>query len=174
VANNALYTGSLSEKNVNNMARLYPGMDEFDVLQVMRRPYSEESFALGADEYKVWFYVTRVTGLGQSRMVAQNLTPFAFRNGILIGWGYDYYRWMLKKQAEQEDALEDQKNAAPLKVVPGDDKGIEQALKPVSMSKKPKEETPPPKKPPEKKKPPLKPEDEEMLHEESEQNFNFW
>jgi hypothetical protein len=151
-------------------------MDEFEVLQVMRRPYSEESFQIGDNEYKIWFYVTRVTALGQSRMVQPNLTPLAFRNGQLIGWGYDYYRWMLKKQAEQEDALEDQRNATPPapSAKPAEDKGIEEALKPISMSKKPKVETPPPEKPPEKKKPPLKPEDEEMIEEESEQNFNFW
>ncbi|HEY4254739.1 MAG TPA: hypothetical protein VGM34_00135, partial [Chlamydiales bacterium] len=47
VANDTLYTASLSEKNVSNLARIYPGMDEFEVLQVMRRPYSEESFQIG-------------------------------------------------------------------------------------------------------------------------------
>jgi len=162
-ANDSLYTGSLSEKNVDNMARLSIGMDEFEVLQVMRRPYSQETVNIGADSYELWYYVTKVTGLGQSRMVAQNLTPLAFKNGVLIGWGYDYYRWLMKKEAAEQDALEDKKLAPQT-----EDKSLEKAL---SMSKKPPAKK---EKPPEEKKPPLKPEDKEMIEEESEQNFDYW
>jgi len=160
-ANDSLYTGSLSEKNVDNIARLYIGMDEFEVRQVMRRPYSQETVTIGSDSYELWYYVTKVTGLGQSRMVAQNLTPLAFKNGVLIGWGYDYYRWLMKKEAVEQDEQENKRLAPPT-----EDKGLEKAL---SMSKKPAKE-----KPPEEKKPPLKPEDKEMIEEESEQNFDYW
>ncbi len=199
VGNDSLYTGSVSEKNINNLARLDIGMNQAAVLQIMRKPYDSEVLQIGSDSYELWYYITSVTGLGQTRMVAQNLTPLAFKNGTLIGWGYDYYRWLMKQEGLERQA---QKKAA----LPQEDKALEKALKtttpsnsaptsvptstpqvpiekaieatsgassPLSMSRapaKPKEnETPP-----EKKKPPLKPEDEEMLEEESEQNFNYW
>lgn len=70
-------------------------MSEEQVLEVMHQPYSQKVIALGSDEYDVWFYVTRMSGLNQSRMVPQNLTPLIFKNGELAGWGFDYYNYLI-------------------------------------------------------------------------------
>src|SRR5690242_15759272 len=88
--NQSLSTGAAASNNVYNLSRVSVGMNEAQVLQIMRHAYSQKSFEYGGDAYDVWFYITRVSGLDQSRMVPQNLTPLIFKNGILLAWGFDY------------------------------------------------------------------------------------
>jgi len=91
MANQGLGTLGMSETNVNRMIDLSIGMCQQEVLAIMRWPYSYKVFMIDDDIYDVWFYVTKPTVLGQSRMVHQNLTPLSFKNGVLLGWGYPYY-----------------------------------------------------------------------------------
>src|SRR5262245_55526438 len=95
VSNTALQYDAVSTTNLYHLAKIRKGMNEAQVLQVMRQPYEYETFELDEDIYDVWFYVTNPTVLGQSRMVAQNLTPLSFKNGILVGTGYDYYYFII-------------------------------------------------------------------------------
>src|SRR5579872_5592875 len=99
VSNTGLQTDAVSETNRYRLSRVRKGMYEAQVLSVMRQPYNYETFQIGEDVYDVWFYVTNPTVLGQSRMVAQNLTPLSFKNGILVGTGYDYYYFITREMA---------------------------------------------------------------------------
>lgn len=97
--NMSLSTEAWSEDNTNNLSRIYVGMSEEQVLKIMRHPYSQRTFKHNGDVYDVWFYVTRMTAMDQSRMVPQNLTPLTFKNGVLIGWGFSHYNYLLKQEA---------------------------------------------------------------------------
>jgi len=101
-------------------------MGEKQVLQIMHKPYQYESFEVCGDIYDVWFYVTRTTGLDQSRMVPQNLTPLTFKNGVLVGTGYYWYYFAMREQAAEVAA----KNPPPPKPKSQDteDKEFEKAL----------------------------------------------
>lgn len=99
MVSNGLEYESLSETNLYHIARIRKGMSEKQVLQIMHKPYSYETFEVEDDIYDVWFYVTRATGLDQTRMVPQNLTPLTFKNGILVGTGYYWYYYAMKEQA---------------------------------------------------------------------------
>lgn len=133
VANNGLGSMASSEINVYNMSRLSTGMKQSEVLALMKKPYKCEKFEINDLIYDVWFYVTRPTVLGQSRMVPQNLTPLTFKNGVLVGWGFAYYNYLVKK----EDALFSPKKSTPVKE-PEEDKALEKALQsPPSSSKTP-------------------------------------
>lgn len=140
VANNSLQYASIAEDNLYHIARVRKGMEEKEVLQIMHKPYSYESFQVEDDIYDVWFYVTRATGLEQSRMVPQNLTPLTFKNGVLVGTGYYWYYYAMKEQAEEtanyHPAVEKKKSQAD------EDKAFEKALKTY-----PKQEQAPPAKP---------------------------
>jgi len=103
--NNGLSDTATAEVNVFHIARLERGMNQVQVLKIMRHPYSDQVFILDNDTYDVWFYVTSRRVLGQSRMMPMNMTPLAFKNGILIGWGNAYYNLIKKRQAEIEKAL---------------------------------------------------------------------
>jgi hypothetical protein len=104
IANDSLYTMSSSENNAYNLWRISKGMSECDVIRIMHKPFDYETFAFDDDIYDVWFYITRVTGLGQTRMVAQNLTPLTFKNGVLVDVGYVYYNFLLKEEQLREKA----------------------------------------------------------------------
>lgn len=104
MSNKGLETDAVSENNRYRLSRVRKGMYEAQVLSVMKQPYQYETFNLGEDVYDVWFYVTNPTVLGQSRMVAQNLTPLSFKNGILVGTGYDYYYYITREMAKQRAA----------------------------------------------------------------------
>lgn len=169
-------------------------MQKGEVMQIMRHPYAQETFQLSGNCYEVWFYVTRETGLGQSRMVPQNLTPLTFKDGTLVGWGFDYYNHLVRKEKEEAQGIQTE----PQREKPAqEDKGLEKALqapaKPVSASSTPQkqkpESTPPTQKPAEKKKksssqtqkpadPKKKPEEdpqgERMQEEATDESFNFW
>lgn len=108
MANNALEYDSIAYDNIYHIAKLRKGMNEREVLFIMRQPYSYEAFELDGDVYDVWFYVTQTTVLGQSRMVPRNLSPLTFKNGILVGTGYDYYYYVTR-----ENAKKTQKEIAP-------------------------------------------------------------
>ncbi len=97
IANNTLADAAISETNVNRLSRVSLRMNQEEVLQIMHAPYERESYRVGEDRYDIWFYITTVTVLGQSRMVPKNLTPLTFRNRQLVGVGYDYYHWVQRK-----------------------------------------------------------------------------
>lgn len=99
MASNGLQYEAMSETNQYHLARVRKGMSQRQVLYIMHKPYSYESFEAEDDIYDVWFYVTRATGLDQTRMVPQNLTPLTFKNGILVGTGYSWYYYAMKEQA---------------------------------------------------------------------------
>jgi len=179
MASNGLGSLAVSDKNVYHLAQVRKGMTEREVFFVMRQPYECETFFIDEDVYDVWFYVTKPTGLGQTRMVPQNLTPLTFKNGILIAKGYDYYRYLQKEEARIErNAQAPLEEETPKEL---EDKALEKALeapkKPLSMAKRPSKQSPDdPKAPPpaEKEDPGLDEEGEKMQEQESEQNFDFW
>ena len=160
MANNGLTSEAMSAENISNLSRISVGMDQSRILKIMRQPYFHETYIVGKDIYDVWFYVTRTTVLGQSRMVPLNLTPLTFKNGSLIGWGYSHYN-ALFKQKKQE---------APPPPPPTEDIKLEKALEEpkheLSISKASPQE--------EEGKTGLDESDDQMIEEADEQNFDFW
>jgi outer membrane protein assembly factor BamE (lipoprotein component of BamABCDE complex) len=136
IANNCLHDDSVAQNNLYHIARIRKGMSEKEVLYIMRKPYSYETFQVGDDVYDVWFYVTRTTGLGQTRMVPQNLTPLTFKNGILVGTEYYWYYFAMKEQAAEMASEAPQEE--PKKTPQQEDVEFEKALK-----APPQEKTPP-------------------------------
>jgi outer membrane protein assembly factor BamE (lipoprotein component of BamABCDE complex) len=130
MANNALEYEAVSENNLYHIAKIRKGMSEKQIMQIMGKPYDYESFQIEDDIYDVWFYVTKPTGLDQTRMVPQNLTPITFKNGIFVGTGYYWYYFAMKEQARDAAA----KETAPLQKKEelqnsGEDLNLEKALK---------------------------------------------
>ena len=101
LASNGLQYMAEADTNAYHIARVRKGMDQRRVLCIMHKPYSYESYTFDDDVYDVWFYVTRPTGLDQTRMVPQNLTPLTFKNGILVGTGYSWYYYAMNGEAAE-------------------------------------------------------------------------
>ncbi len=145
----ALSTLTAADSNVSNLTCLSLGMSQCEVLHIMRQPFKDKTYCLDGDIYDVWFYVTEQTLLGQSRLMPVNLTPLTFKNGVLVGKGASYANYLKKKEEERRNAPPPDAVMAPVQ-------------KPVPIT--PSEET--------QEKPPLTDEDQELLHEESDQIFN--
>ncbi|MES2273549.1 MAG: DUF3192 domain-containing protein [Chlamydiota bacterium] len=197
MANNGLGSLGSADANIGNLARISKGMSETEVLCIMHKPYNYETFYINQDIYDVWFYVTRPTTLGQSRMVPLNLTPLTFKNGQLISWGYDYYNYLVKQEAILAREQKSLPQTAPIEngMSPEENKDLEEILQshpqtetsesssqelPIADSEKinseedeemDEEEGEPS---PEKEKPRWTEEDQRMQEDESEQDFNFW
>ncbi len=120
VSNNVLADAHAADNNVNRLSRISLRMNQEEVLAIMHAPYEKETYRVGEDRYDVWFYVTTVTVLGQSRMVPKNLTPLTFRNQQLVGVGYDYYHWVQKREPVRP---------RPARIEEPEDKELEQQLK---------------------------------------------
>lgn len=122
VGNSGLSTSGAANDNIYNLSRIYLGMSESEVLKIMHSPHSQRTFEHKGDTYDVWFYVTRPTSIGQTRLVPQNLTPLTFKNGTLIGWGFEYYNYLLKQETGTQKVKKTQT------AVPEEDEGLEKAL----------------------------------------------
>lgn len=120
MGNDGLRSSAVADANVINLSKISLGMKQDEVLSVMKEPYSEEKIALDGSQFEVWFYITSPTVLGQTKMVAANLTPLTFKNGELIGWGSSYYHYLMKrKKAELKvEATKVGTKTAPSKDMP--------------------------------------------------------
>lgn len=178
MSNDSLRTMSMSQDNIWNLSRLCIGMSESQVLQIMHSPYSKKMIETVGETYEIWFYVTKPSGLDQSRLVRQNLTPLTFQNGVLKGWGYEFYQYTLKNLQPKPLDLE-QKEPPKSDEDRSLEKAIEGTARPLSdnqteskkkKAKKGKEKNGEPKESSE----PLEEKDREMIQEGEDQNFNFW
>ncbi len=180
-----LSTLSDSETNISNLTQVYRGMTQGEVLRAMRHPYEYNTVSIGEDVYDIWFYVTSPTILGQSRMVPQNLTPLVFKNGILIGRGYNAYDAILVKRnapPKEPAAKKHRENKALEKSLEAMNKRSDPP--PPPMTRTLDEEVPPdednpgdhPEKTPEKpeKKKAFDKEGNRMNEDASEQDFDYW
>ena len=165
VANDGLGSSSTAQINIDHLSRLCVGMNQAEVLSVMQQPYSQQTFNMDESVFDVWFYVTKPTVLGQTRMVPMNLTPLTFKDGELIGWGFSYYNYLVKRKKSANKALK--APTAPLEklVQPKEDVELEKSLQklvvPTGESQAPQTTPPPPAgnaaPPPTKQKPAPKP-----------------
>lgn len=193
VSNDGLGSSAVAENSIYGLSRVRIGMNQSQVLKIMHKPYKQETVEYQGNTYNVWFYVTRPTVLGQSRMVPLNLTPMTFENGVLVGWGFDYYNYILqekakcstpvqpeKEQMKEGEGLEktlenlgDQKPSGTRSLrkafLPSDEHPPIPGQKTLSMSSKP-----PKGEGPDASSSPLDDDDERMLDDENDQNFDFW
>ncbi|HRW58181.1 MAG TPA: DUF3192 domain-containing protein [Chlamydiales bacterium] len=108
-AGSPLKTSVEAENNQIQMADLYKGMKERQVLETMGKPYKVEQRTYENTTYHIWYYITKQVQLGQSRLIHKNFTPLIFKNGILIGWGYDAYDYLFDVDETRRKYLEEKR-----------------------------------------------------------------
>lgn len=87
-------SGTEAEYNRYYIAKLRIGMTEDEVWDMMGRPYKIIKRSADGEMHDVWYYVTKGKILGQTKVLARNLTPLVFRDRILKGWGRRYYNYV--------------------------------------------------------------------------------
>lgn len=179
LSNNTLGTESMAQINVPHLQELHIGMSEEQVFQIMRAPSETDRIVLDDDCYDVWFYVTRATGLDQSRFSSRNLTPVIFKNGVFVAIGHDYYKKIVlrSKESPQKPTPQGTPGKKPIDL---ENLPLEETLKnPTTSSSIPTDQSkskPVQKEEDETKKPPIQldEEDDRMLEDSQEQDFNQW
>jgi hypothetical protein len=91
-----LRTGWEAERNRENLLQLNLGMTKEQVQTIMGPPYKTEMYQVGEKPTEFWLYLTEGKSVSDHKLSDSNFTPLAFVNGILQGWGRNYYDNELK------------------------------------------------------------------------------
>lgn len=83
--------GNEARQNRENMIKVGLGQSKEKVLAVMGHPYKTETYSVEGQPLEFWFYLTEAAGVTSQGLSDSNFTPFAFENGVLQGWGRNYY-----------------------------------------------------------------------------------
>lgn len=73
-------------RNIDNSKRLRVGMTKTEVLDVMGKPVSDETFSTP----DVWYYFTQSVWM-DGLTTEDECMPLVFEDGKLIGWGNTFY-----------------------------------------------------------------------------------
>ncbi|MFC1738558.1 DUF3192 domain-containing protein [Planctomycetota bacterium] len=76
--------GIEATSNRSKLGELDIGMATYEVYTLMGRPYKREAY----EGREIWFYITKWKSDGYT--TSDEMTPFVFENGKLIGWGNRY------------------------------------------------------------------------------------
>ena len=98
-AGSPVQTGAEARQNRDNMINLNIGQTKEKVLAIMGKPYKTEMYKSGAEPLEYWFYLTEGKAV-YGDLDDSNFTPLSFENGILQGWGRNYYDSTIKIQKE--------------------------------------------------------------------------
>ncbi|MFH1441154.1 MAG: DUF3192 domain-containing protein [Candidatus Omnitrophota bacterium] len=87
--------------NKSNLAKLRVDMPEDEAMKIMGdkpissssmsidNPYRVESMEAATGSYKIVYYVTQVV-LDDDTISDEELTPIVFKDGKLVGWGWNF------------------------------------------------------------------------------------
>jgi outer membrane protein assembly factor BamE (lipoprotein component of BamABCDE complex) len=102
LSNNILTSNSIAHENVDRLSQLQIGMTKEEVYQIMRYPSTEDQITTNDGCYDIWFYITKSNILDQNQLVARNLTPLIFKDGVFIGMGRSYYNLLVQKTKQPQ------------------------------------------------------------------------
>jgi len=97
-----IVTGVHAEENRYRLSWVKVGMTKGNVYDKMGCPQRTEKVEVNGTHYEIWYYLTKRYALGQTRLLPQNTTPLIFKNNKLIGWGREYYNYLLNVDNERE------------------------------------------------------------------------
>jgi|SRR3989344_2085449 len=89
-------TGIEAQQNRASLLKLNVGLTKDQVLGVMGPPYKTEMYVIDGKPTEFWLYLTEGKSIHDLRVTDAHLTPLAFENGVLKGWGRNYYDTTLR------------------------------------------------------------------------------
>lgn len=93
-AGSPVRTEGEAARNRANLLQLSIGQTKSQVAAIMGAPYKTEMYSRESGQIEFWLYLTEA-GVQDS-----HLTPLAFENGLLKGWGRNYYDTTLRVKKE--------------------------------------------------------------------------
>jgi hypothetical protein len=162
LSNNTLETHAIAENNIYRLRQLCVGMSEDEVFVRMRAPVKEEQVVIENDQYDIWFYITKRTSLDQDHLMRRNLTPLIFKNERLIGSGYTLYDRVIYLAAIPSDLVPP----------PNENRNLEKSLNRKSIPQAQKVSLNQKQEDPDEKTPDFDEDEQRMLRQEREEDFN--
>lgn len=106
-------TGGIRADNQAHLLALRPGMTQDQVLavmgtkkrkgiddhgtqQIIANPYRTESYKAGGSTWLVLFYYTDIKSSGEA-ITDDDLTPLVLKDGTLDGWGWMYWKDVIRR-----------------------------------------------------------------------------
>jgi hypothetical protein len=86
---------SESARNRESLVRLQIGQTKEEVLAIMGKPYKTEMYLIDGKQTEFWLILTAGYCCEDSAF-----TPLAIENGVLKGWGRNYYDTALRIKKE--------------------------------------------------------------------------
>lgn len=105
-----IVTGIHAEENRYKLSWVKVGMSKGNVYDKMGCPQRTEKVEVNGVHYEIWYYLTKRYALGQTRLLPQNTTPLIFKKNKLIGWGREFYNYLLNIDHEREIRKFDEKD----------------------------------------------------------------
>lgn len=93
-ANNPMTTGVRAERNIVNISNIQKGMTMDEACKILKRPYKKETRIQENKRYEIWYYITKKAYLSQTSLLDKNFTPIVFSDGVIIGWGWNFYDYL--------------------------------------------------------------------------------
>lgn len=84
-------TGEEARQNRDNLLELNVGQTKDQVIAIMGKPYKTEMYVSEGVSTEFWLYLTEGKGMDGRKLSDSNFTPLAIENGVLKGWGRNYY-----------------------------------------------------------------------------------
>ena len=91
-------------RNIANSRELRVGMTKGEVLQVMGEPIRDERFAAP----DLWYYYIDTVWF-DGLVTEDECMPLVFENGVLVGWGNDFYINYRLKRKDDKPVLDPEK-----------------------------------------------------------------
>lgn len=88
-----------AESNRSKLVALKIGMTKKEVIDLMGKPSKTEAYQIQGKNLEFWLYLTEYEWLQYSTPKPE-YTPLAFEEGILKGWGRNYYDQALRIKQE--------------------------------------------------------------------------
>lgn len=85
-----------AQRNRAAIFSLNVGMTKDQVLKTMGKPRKKETRAIEDKTIEFWMYLTDGWTIEGSSLQDSRLTPLAFENEKLIGWGRSFYRRIMR------------------------------------------------------------------------------
>jgi len=93
-AGSPVRTEGVAARNRANLLQLSVGQTKSQVAAIMGTPYKTEMYPRENGQIEFWLYLT------EAGVIDSNFTPLAFENGVLQGWGRNYYDTTMRVKKE--------------------------------------------------------------------------
>ena len=98
-AGSAHQDNKAAASTASRLIELNPGMSKQEVIEILGKPKATEAYVINGEQVEFWLYQTGKRQANEDPGDSA-VTPLQFADGVLQGWGRNYYDQVKKHQYE--------------------------------------------------------------------------